>query len=206
MAMLRLGEAVRLARKLLKTVVVLAVAAAALGGAAALGSSLFERPPRDAAEFAARTRGETNGAGAAATSAGANERRPGAKARRRFVRALEASCRQQLEDVEALGRPRTLAELETYLTKVIALARHYQGASLGVKTPPAFRDEERRAEALGEEGIHLLERMLAAARRGEPDTISLLAAAIVELGEEQNELFRRIGARDCIVETPVAAY
>ena len=204
--MLRWGEAVRLARKLLKTVVVLAVAAAALGGAAALGSSLFERPPRDAAEFAARAGGETNGAGAAATPAGANERRPGARAKRRYVRALEASCRQQLEDVEALGRPGTLAELETYLERVLALARHYQGESLGVKTPPALRDDERRSEALGEEGIDLLEQMLAAARRGEPDTLSLLAAALIELGEKQNELFRRLGARDCVVETPVAAF
>ena len=200
--MLRWGEAVRLARKLLKTVVVLAVAAAALGGAAALGSSLFERPPRAAAEFAARA----GGAGAAATPAGANERRPGARAKRRYVRALEASCRQQLEDVEALGRPGTLAEVETYLERVLALARHYQGESLGVKTPPALRDDERRSEALGEEGIDLLEQMLAAARRGEPDTLSLLAAALIELGEKQNELFRRLGARDCVVETPVAAY
>ena len=199
--MLRWGEAVRLARKLLKTVVVLAVAAAALGGAAALGSSLFERPPRDAAEFAARA----GGAGGAGAPARADARRP-ARAKRRYVRALEASCRQQLEDVEALGRPGTLAELETYLERVLALARHYQGESLGVKTPPALRDDERRSEALGEEGIDLLEQMLAAARRGEPDTLSLLAAALIELGEKQNELFRRLGARDCVVETPVAAF
>ena len=75
-----------------------------------------------------------------------------------------------------------------------------------MNTPPSLRDDERRSEALGEEGIDLLEQMLAAARRGEPDTLSLLAAALIELGEKQNELFRRLGARDCVVETPVAAY
>ena len=44
----------RLARPLLKLVIVLAIVAAALGGAVALASTLFEEPPRDAADFAAR--------------------------------------------------------------------------------------------------------------------------------------------------------
>ena len=44
----------RLAQTLVKAAVILAVIAATLGGAVALGSTLFEAPPRDAAEFAAR--------------------------------------------------------------------------------------------------------------------------------------------------------
>lgn len=198
----------RLARKLLKTVVVLAVAAGALGGAVALGSTLFERPPRDAAEFAARAKGvaETSrGGGATALPAG-KRRSAAAKARARYARALDAACRRQIRDYDALGTPRTLAELETYLERVLALARGYQGESLGVRTPPAFRDEEARYEALGAEGLDLLERMLAAARRSDPDTIALLGTRLLDLADEQNEQARRIGALDCVVEAPVAAY
>jgi hypothetical protein len=45
---------VRLARPFLKLITVLAIVAAAFGGAVALASTLFEGPPRDAAEFAER--------------------------------------------------------------------------------------------------------------------------------------------------------
>lgn len=44
----------RLVRNLVKTIAVLVAAVAVLGGAAALGGTIFEAPPRDAAEFEAR--------------------------------------------------------------------------------------------------------------------------------------------------------
>jgi hypothetical protein len=44
----------RLVRNLAKTIAILVIAVAVLGGAAALGSTIFEAPPRDAAEFEAR--------------------------------------------------------------------------------------------------------------------------------------------------------
>lgn len=197
----------RLARKLAKTVIVLAVAAAALGGAVALGSTLFERPPRDAAEFAARADGVAATGRRAGTALPAGKRRStAAKARARYVRALDASCRRQIGEFEALGRPQTLAELETYLERVLALARRYDGESLGVRTPPALRDEEARYEALSGEGLDLLERMLDAARRSDPDTIALLGTRLLDVADRQNEQARRIGALDCVVEAPVASY
>jgi len=45
---------VRLARPFLKLITVLAIVAVAFGGAVALASTLFEGPPKDAADFAAR--------------------------------------------------------------------------------------------------------------------------------------------------------
>jgi hypothetical protein len=44
----------RLLHNLAKTVAILVLAVAVLGGAAALGGTIFEAPPRDAAEFEAR--------------------------------------------------------------------------------------------------------------------------------------------------------
>lgn len=183
----------RLVRKLLRTVAVLAAAAAALGGAAALGSTLFEKPPRDAAAFAARAQAASERAAEAGMT----------RAEIRYLRALEASCREQVRTFGALGRPSTLRELATYLERALALARRYQREDLRVETPRRFRDEERRYRALGDEGVELLEAMLAAARRGDPETVALLGAALVELAEDQNAVAQRLGAGDCVVEPPV---
>ena len=80
------GTPVRLAQTLVKAAVILALIAATLGGAVALGSTLFEAPPRDAAEFAARI------------EAGSTHAPPSAKHsvdERRYILAVSELCAKQ---------------------------------------------------------------------------------------------------------------
>jgi hypothetical protein len=73
----------RLVRNLAKTVAILAIAVAVLGGAAALGGTIFEAPPRDAAEFEARVE-------AGSTYAAPIEKRT--EAERAYALALNDLC------------------------------------------------------------------------------------------------------------------
>ena len=83
----------RLVQTLAKAVVILAVIAATLGGAVALGSTLFESPPRDAAEFAARVE-------AGSTYAPPAETRTAAE--RRYILAVGELCAERNEQVHDL--------------------------------------------------------------------------------------------------------
>ena len=84
----------RLAQTLVKAAVILALIAATLGGAVALGSTLFEAPPRDAAEFAARVE-------AGSTHAPPAVRRTAAE--RRYILDVSELCakrNERLRDLE----------------------------------------------------------------------------------------------------------
>ena len=103
-AMLGRGTPVRLAQTLAKAGVILAVIAVALGGAVALGSTLFEAPPRDAAEFAARIE-----AGARTRPPHKRSTRSSAALHPRAVSDLCADRNERLRDLETRGlrgRPR----------------------------------------------------------------------------------------------------
>jgi hypothetical protein len=98
---------VRLARTLLKAVVVLAFAAAALGGAAALGSTLFEQPPRDAEEFAQRI--------AAASTRHERDGTPRTAEEKRYVRRVNSLCARYDARTDALAGRKRVAVLEGIL-------------------------------------------------------------------------------------------
>src|SRR5687767_8223474 len=98
------GHHVRLARTLLKTVIVLAFAAAALGGAAALGSTLFEEPPRDAAEFAQRV--------AAGSTRHEQDGKPRTAEEKRYVRRVNSLCARYDASTDALAGRRPAAVLD----------------------------------------------------------------------------------------------
>lgn len=85
----------RLTQTLAKAVVILAIIAATLGGAVALGSTLFDSPPRDAAEFAARIE-------AGSRHAPPPEERTAAE--RSYVLAVTELCAARNEDVRDLER------------------------------------------------------------------------------------------------------
>src|SRR5919106_4072747 len=108
----------RLVRRLFKLLVVVAVAAAVLGGAAALGSTLFEAPPKDAAEFAdwvaegSKHADPSDGKGKAAD----RQRTP---AERRFIRRLNEMCSRQERELDQLPTPQSSQETLDFLSRLL---------------------------------------------------------------------------------------
>jgi hypothetical protein len=145
-------------RKLVKALFVLVLVGAALGGAAAVGSTLFEDPPRDAAEFAEWVeRGSEHidpretkerAARLAKLKKRADARKqqkakrsgPSA-AERRYGRTLSAWCVEQERDVDALGYP---YDAEAWLDRWLALSRSWRARVAALEAPHRFRDERGR--------------------------------------------------------------
>jgi hypothetical protein len=139
------------AKKLFKALVVLVVVTAALGGAAALGSTLFENPPRDAAEFAEWIEAGSRHIDPNRKPPKAKQKRSGREeprkrtgptaAERRYGRTLSAWCVEQERDVDALGYP---YDPEAWLSSWIALSRSWRVRVAALAAPRRFRDERAR--------------------------------------------------------------
>lgn len=140
-----------MAKKLFKALVVLVVVIAALGGAAAVGSTLFENPPRDAAEFAEWIEAGSRHIDPNRKPPKAKKKRSGkaeprkhagpTAAERRYGRTLSAWCVQQERDVDALGYP---YDGKAWIASWIALSRSWRARVAALDAPRRFRDERAR--------------------------------------------------------------
>jgi hypothetical protein len=145
-------------KKLVKALFVLVIVGAALGGAAAVGSTLFENPPRDAAEFAQwvergsehidpREAQERAARLARLKKRAAERKQRKAKrsgptpAERRYGRTLSAWCAEQERDVDALGYP---YDAEAWLDRWLALSRSWRARVAALDAPVRFNEERRR--------------------------------------------------------------
>lgn len=144
-------------KKLVKALFVLVVVGAALGGAAAVGSSLFQNPPRDAAEFAQWVEegsrhidpAEAKERAARLAELRKRARKVQRKAKpsgptpteRRYARTLSTWCVQQERDVEDLGYP---YDAEVWFDRWLALSRSWRARVAALDAPRRYRDERRR--------------------------------------------------------------
>lgn len=135
-------------KKLVKTLGAAIVAAAALGGAAAIGGTIFESPPKDLADWAERVEAGSRHAdpnrarpqkskSEKKKSGDADADRKPTTAERRYARTLSAWCIEQERDVAALGRFYTIGDF-------LALSRGWRSRVAALEAPPAFRDERER--------------------------------------------------------------
>jgi hypothetical protein len=144
-------------KTLVKVLALAALAASALGGAAALGSTLFQSPPRDAAEFAARVdEGSTHwddleSDEAEATPAATKPVRRTWKGRpvaeRRFLRALDRICLDSSQKLDGLEKPRRARARAAYLTRWLHVSARYQKRARKLDRPK--RLERRTGQLLG---------------------------------------------------------
>jgi hypothetical protein len=209
---------VKLVKMLVKVLMVAGLAAGTLGGAAALGSTLWDAPPRDAAEFAERveagsvhlqpepTSGETGALadqGHGETKQDKPKAKPGLRrtpAEQRYARALNGICVRAKDELRALGRPRSLVELEEYLNRALALWDRYE-ARFAASVPPArFRDEAAKMRDLDARGERLLRRTLRAARERDSYALLDLSDRLISLGLRENDLYSRMGAAQCATD------
>lgn len=152
------GHHVRLVRTLAKAVVILALTAVALGGAAALGGTLFDAPPRDAAEFAARVE-------AGSTHALPPETRT--KAERAYILAAAELCTKRNERLRDLEL-RVQADDEVGRTQGWRRIQAEHAQAFADLTPPTrLRPLAARVATLEQGLLDLADGALAAHRNGD---------------------------------------
>jgi hypothetical protein len=188
--------------KLVKTLAVAALSAAALGGAAALGSNLFESPPKDAADFAERVEaGSTHidpnrkpivPPKPTKTSQSATERNPTA-AERRYVRTMNAWCVQQESDVAALSPVYGADPLEAY----VSLSRRWRARVAALVAPPRLLDEETRYLRTWERLESIVVRLVRANQRGDSVAYLELWDSWVHTAAKQSDAALSMGADRC---------
>lgn len=178
----------RLARTLLKAVIVLAFAAAALGGAAALGSTLFERPPRDAADFAQRVE--------AASERAVGEKRT--RAERRFARRLTALCLRQRPAEDALGVPASPAEIPGWYRSAKPVLLRHRAQLAALETPRGYRDEVRELLTLDRRAVALFDRLVERLGAGDRAAFEEMRLGSERMAERSEALLVRLGGLGCI--------
>jgi hypothetical protein len=149
---------VRLVQTLAKAVLILAVIAATLGGAVALGSTLFEAPPRDAAEFAARVE-------AGSTYAAPGQKRTAAE--RRYVLAVGSLCGERNERLLGLERRVKEADVPGRLRGWRAIFAAYSEDFAALEPPQRYRAGADRVGDLGRAMLALTDGALEAKRAGD---------------------------------------
>ena len=178
----------RFARSLLKAVVVLAFAAAALGGAAALGSTLFEQPPRDAAEFAQRIE--------AGSTRHEREGTPLTTAEKRYVRRVNALCARYDARTDTLAGRKPAAVLSGIVRERRTFVERFE--ALG--TPDRFAKPAERLLAVEAEVQPLLQEVAEALRRGAAEPPPELKRRLEQLDAGYDVLLRDLRARKCTNE------
>lgn len=189
--------------KLVKTLGVAVLAAAALGGAAALGSNLFDGPPRDAAEFAERVEAGSKHIDPnrkpvvgpkkhTKTARPAAERKPTA-AERRYVHTMNAWCLQQEKDVAALQPLYGEDPLDAYLS----LSRRWRARVADLAAPPRLRDEESRYLHSWERLERIIVRLVHANQRGDSVASLELWDSWVHTAAAQSDAALSMGADRC---------
>jgi hypothetical protein len=179
------GEHVRLARTLLKAAIVLAFAAAALGGAAALGSTLFEQPPRDAAEFAQRIE--------AGSTRHEREGTPRTAEEKRYVRRVNALCARYDAHTDALSGRKPAAILDGILRE----RRVFVGRFRSLDAPGRYAKPAQRLLAVEAEVQPTLQAVAEALRRGASEPPPALKRKLDRLDAGYDVLLRDLEARKC---------
>jgi hypothetical protein len=149
---------VRLVKTLVKAGLILAVIAATLGGAVALGGTLFESPPRDAAEFAARVE-------AGSTHATPAQKRTAEE--RAYVLGLSDLCAGRNERLRGLERRVKSADLIGRLRGWRTIFAAYSEDFGALKPPRRYQAAADRVGDLGTAMLDLIDRAFEAKRAGD---------------------------------------
>lgn len=185
------GTPVRLAQTLVKAAVILALIAATLGGAVALGSTLFEAPPRDAAEFAARI------------EAGSTHAPPSAKHsvdERRYILAVSELCAKQNERLRELETRVSEADPVATLRGWRAIHLDYASDFAALASPRVFRVTAARAKELDRSMLALAADALGARGSGDWESFETKARAVELLGQQHDAAMIELEAPVCTAE------
>jgi hypothetical protein len=179
---------VRLARPLLKLITVLAIVAAAFGGAVALASTLFEGPPKDAADFAQRIEDGSQHAKPPERSTAAE---------RQYVLDLNDLCARTDEAYEDARRNQAgkarLQRLRSWRAVFAGFDREFKAL-----TPPKRdRLEAANVVRLNRSTLALTDGAIAALRARDEEGYEAKVAATKLIDARFDQAVRRLGAPSC---------
>ncbi len=185
------GQPVRLAQTLVKALLILAVIAATLGGAVALGSTLFEPPPSDAAEFAARV-------AAGSTHAPAPERRSAAE--RRYILAVSELCAERSERLRDLELRVAEADRVGRLRGWRAIQAGYAADFAALAPSQQLRQAAAEARSLDQGMLDLADEALEAHRTDDREVFDTKAKAVELLQARRDQTMLRLDAPACAAD------
>jgi hypothetical protein len=178
----------RLARPLLKLITVLAIVAAAFGGAVALASTLFEGPPRDAAEFAERI------------EAGSEHAEPperATSAERQYVLDLNDLCARTDDAYQEARRNQAGKARLQRLRSWRAVFADFDRGFRALTPPKSFRLEAANVTRLNRSTLALADGAIAALRAGDDEGYEARVAATKLIDARFDQAIRRLGAPSC---------
>jgi len=198
----------RLAKRLLKILTVLALAAAALGGAAALGSTLFQAPPRDAVEFAQRVEaGSTYWEDVAERERAAKGRRKPARgwkdrprAEARYLRSLDRLCTRERNTIDRLPTPKKRRETLTYLRRWLRVTRAHQKKARALDEPARLKRRMEQYLRLWEGSERNVVKLRKALQQKESFLVLLVMDELDGVGGQANALADKLGFTSCVVD------
>lgn len=117
----------------------------------------------------------------------------------RWLRDLNGLCRRARRESGAFRRPRTPAEAEALLSKLVTLNERYNDEFAALEPPARFEPEMRRLRTLFAKDERLLDSMLAAFRAANPPAVLEIANRLAVVGERESAVFAELGAADCDV-------
>jgi len=179
---------VRLLQTLVKAAVILAIIAATLGGAVALGSTLFDSPPRDAADFAARIE-------AGSRHAPPPEERTATE--RRYVLAVGALCAERNERIRDLEREVSAADEIGRARGWRRIEAEYADEFEALEAPKRFSPTAERMTTLDRGMLVLTDEALDARRAGDRELFEAKLAAAELLDARYDEAAVALGAPVC---------
>jgi hypothetical protein len=118
-----------------------------------------------------------------------------------WVRRGNALCRQEKAELETLPRPTSVEQFVPYLREAIAIGRRYERKFRTIPVPRASRAEMARLNRLSANGWAILDRMLAAAERGDSTGVLDAADDAIALARRANPTIRKLGFDECAMST-----
>ena len=134
--------------------------------------------------------------GAAVLLAGCGAGNPGLPKAEWITRA-DKICATARDDIAALPRPGTLAEVGAYATKTRKIAERELGALRNLDAPRTDRDTVMKMLQFVEDGIHATERVEKAAKNGDAEAATSAIDEVNGLTDRANKLARDYGLQVC---------
>jgi hypothetical protein len=119
------------------------------------------------------------------------------RAEERWLKDLNALCGRARRESGAFRRPRTHAEAEGLIAKLVTLNERYNDEFAALDPPARFEPEMRRLRMLFAKDERLLDRLLVAFRAGSPPAFLEVMGRLATVAERESAVFAELGATNC---------
>ena len=119
----------------------------------------------------------------------------------RWVDAANAHCSRVVTEAALLEAPATPGEAEAYVQKFWQLNKDWTGKLARLPAPRGFRPQVARLRRLSDHYSSLVDRMLAALRRGDTATYGAAVTDMAGTVNAEVDVLARLGAAGCVASS-----